>query len=151
MSALPSTLQARLATINELISQGYVSRSQAVALQEMPDYQAWQDTETAQIDLIQWQIEQLIDGPKEGELSELPIPRQDYALAMEEVTKAFLVQYRTGAPPEVLDRFEVYLDYCQDELDRLEAENQPAETDAMDPAALNDEAAAAMQMSQPLQ
>ena len=112
MSALPSTLQARLATVSELIAEGYVSRAQATALQEMPDYQAWQDSETAQIDLVQWQIDRMLEGQ-----DELPIPRQDYRLCVDEATKAYLVQYRSGAPQEVLDRLDAYITYAEDQLE----------------------------------
>lgn len=141
MSALPSTLQARLATITELISEGYVSRAQAVALQEMPDVDAWQDSETAQIDLVQHQIDNMLDG-----IPELPVPRQDYALAIDEVTRSYLIQYRTGAPPEVLELFDSYLRYAQGQLDAMSASMGPPPAEAsLDPAAMNDEAAAAAQ------
>ena len=143
MSALPSTLQARLATITELISEGYVSRAQAVALQEMPDVDAWQDSETAQDDLIQHQIDNMLDGNPE-----LPVPYQDYALAVDQVTRSYLIQYRTGAPPETLDLFKAYLAYAQGELDKLAAAKAPAPTNDLAPAALNDEAAAAVQATQ---
>jgi hypothetical protein len=125
MSALPSTLQARLATITELISEGYVSRAQAVALQEMPDVDAWQDSDTAQDDLIQHQIDRLLDGSPE-----LPIPRQDYALAIDQVTRSYLIQVRTGAPPEILAAYESYLNYAQSQLDAM----MSAQTQAQAPA-----------------
>lgn len=149
MSALPSTLQARLATITELIAEGYVSRAQAVNLMEMPDIDAWQDAETAQYDLVQWQIDRLLDGHRE-----LPIPRQDYALAIDEVTRSYLIQYRTNAPPEILAAYEEYLDYAQGQLDEMAAAMAPPAPPpeaSLDPAALNEQALAAAQQQGPVQ
>ncbi len=137
MSATPTTVQGRLAALEEYISAGFVSKSMAISLLEFPDIAAWATLETSDVDLVEWQIERLLDG-----YGELPIPNQDGALAKKMVNQAFLVAYRMQAPPEIQQAFLDYIAYAR----QLWPDAPPPSND-LGPAALNQEAAAAAQLA----
>lgn len=136
MSATPTTVQGRIAALEEYIASGFVSKSVAISLLEFPDISAWASLETANVDLVEWQIEKLLNGQ-----GELPIPNQDGGFCKKVVNQAYLVAYRMSAPPEVQQSFLDYLAYAKE----LWPEDMaPANENA--PAALNQEAAAAAQL-----
>lgn len=115
MSATPTTPQGRMAAVEEYIAGGFMSKPVALQLMEFPDIDAWQSLETADLDLVEWQIERLLDG-----YQELPIPNQDRALAKDLVNKAYLVAYRMQAPFAILDAMLDFIAHA-DALDDLEA------------------------------
>src|SRR5688572_26643114 len=77
MAALPTTVQGKFAAIEEWIQGGFVSRPQALDLMEFPDIDAWHQLENANLDLVRWQMERILDGK-----GELPIPQQMLTLAV---------------------------------------------------------------------
>lgn len=145
MSALPTTVQGKFAAVDEWIQGGFVSKPQALDLMEFPDIDAWQQLENSNLDLVRWQIERILDL-KEGEPGELPIENQLLPLAAKIVNEAFLVAYRMQAPDHVLRAFQDYLAYVKTLQEKLAAE-QAAQQQAMAPAALNPNAAAAAQLA----
>ncbi len=108
MSSLPSTIQARLATVTELINQGYLDRPTAIALQGMPDVDSWQDKETAQLDYINWQAEQMLNGEPQT-----PDERIDPELAKKEIENIRFLNMRSGAPDNIIALFDDYLEFVE--------------------------------------
>lgn len=151
MAALPTTVQGKFAAVDEWIQGGFVSRPQALDLMEFPDIDAWQQLENANIDLVRWQIERLLDLA-EGEPGELPIENQDIPMAVKFINQAFLVAYRMQAPAHVQLAFQTYLAYAKQLTDKLAAEEAAQAApppEAMGPAALDQNAAAAAQLAAP--
>ncbi len=151
MAALPTTVQGKFAAVDEWIQGGFVSRPQALDLMEFPDIDAWQQLENANLDLVRWQIEGLVEL-EEGEQAPLPIENQDIPMAVKLVNQAFLVAYRMQAPPHVQLGFQTYLSYAKQLMDKLkaaEAAQAAPPPEAMGPAALDPNAAAAAQLAGP--
>lgn len=107
MSALPTTPQGKWAAVQEWIGSGFVSRQYAMSLLQFPDLDSYADIELAHLDMVQWQIEQILDGK-----SVLPNPRQDLAMAMDLMTKSLLKAIMMKAGDEIVDSFESFLVRC---------------------------------------
>lgn len=149
MSALPTTVQGKFAAIDEWIQGGFVSKPQALDLMEFPDIDAWQQLENANLDLVRWQIERILDLSEEAVAAgegELPIENQALDMAADLGNKAFLVAYRMEAPEHVLRAFQSYLGHVKTLQDKLMAEQARQQQATMAPAALDQNAAAAAQM-----
>lgn len=151
MAALPTTVQGKFAAVDEWIQGGFVSRPQALDLMEFPDIDAWQQLENANLDLVRWQIERLLDL-EEGQPSELPIENQDLPMAAKLVNQAFLVAYRMQAPAHVQLGFQTYLAHVKTQMDNVKTQMDEeaakmAPNTPMGPAALNPNAAAAAQLA----
>lgn len=151
MSALPTTVQGKFAAIDEWIQGGFVSKPQALDLMEFPDIDAWHQLENANLDLVRWQLEQILDA-QEGQPMELPIEHQDLMLAVDIANKSFLVAYRMQAPPHVQRGLQDYIAHAKMLMDKVAAEEAARAAQAapppaaLGPAALNPTAAAAAQM-----
>lgn len=144
MSAMPTTPQGRMAAVEEYIAGGFMSKPMAISLMEFPDIEAWQTLETADLDLVEYQIDRVLDG-----YAELPIADQDPALAIDLMTKAKLVAYRLGADVEILDNMDRYVAYAEQLLEEAEAAGAaeggaPADALAPPPGAVPPEAAVPM-------
>ncbi len=145
MSAMPTTPQGKIATVDEWIQDGFVSKPQAMDLMEFPDTESFASMETADIDLVMWQIDETLEWDPEGEEdAPLPIPNQDLMYAAATMNKAFLVAYRMKAPQHTLDAMQSYIDYAKRLMDEAAG---PVETNTDDPAALSPGAAAAAQVA----
>lgn len=108
VNAMASSPAAQLEAIEELTQQGAMTRAQAMALIGVPDLPAWAQLETAQEDLVQFQIEKMRAGTRE-----LPIPNQVPYMqeAKRAVNNALLIAYRSGAPEETQQLFRNYIAY----------------------------------------
>lgn len=128
MSALPTTPQGKWAAVMEWIDAGFVSQQYAMQLLQFPDIDAYADTELAHVDLVQWQVEQILDGTA----SVFPVPRQDLKMAIDIATKSELKAMTMAAPPEVIDAFEAFLKQCEDMIEKatLAAEAKQREQQA---------------------
>lgn len=104
MSALPTTPQGKWAAVQEWIGSGFVSKQYAMSLLQFPDIDAYADLELAHLDIVQWQIEQILDGKQV-----LPMPRQNLQIAMDLGTKSELKAMMMGAPDPIIDLFEQFL------------------------------------------
>jgi len=136
MSAMPTTPQGRMAAVEEYIAGGFMSKPVALSLLEFPDIEAWQSLETADLDLVDYQIDRLLDGN-----AELPIPNQDPQLARDLINKALMVAYRMQADFDVLDNMSRFIAYC----DQLIEETAAAAGPSPDMAAMAPNNAAAQQ------
>ncbi len=130
MSATPTTPQGRMAAVEEYIAGGFMSKPVALSLMEFPDIEAWQSLETADLDLVEYQIDRLLDGHVE-----LPIPNQDPELARDLMNKAYLVAYRMQADFEILDNMSRYIAYADQLLEEAAAEAPAPAPDEMAPPA----------------
>ncbi|HEX6239967.1 MAG TPA: hypothetical protein VFZ61_03700 [Polyangiales bacterium] len=117
MSALPTTPQGKWAAVMEWIQAGFVSQQYAMQLLQFPDLDSYADTELAHIDLAQWQVEQILDGEMP-----FPVPRQDLRVAIDIATKSQLKAITMKAPTDVVDAFELFLQWCEQMQDEAAAE-----------------------------
>jgi hypothetical protein len=145
MNAQPTTPAAKIEAIGEYTAEGYMSKAQALSLLEFPDVDAWQSLETANQDLVEWQIERLRKG-----MPELPIANQDLELAKKTANDAYLIAYRTQADADVMLCFENYIAYCDTLVEPPPAEDVPPDAVPPDPGAMpidpNDPALAGLGM-----
>lgn len=119
MSAIPTTPQAKLAAVEELSNQGYMSKEDALSLMEMPDVAAWQALANANHDLVEQQIEDMYDG-----IPTAPIDNQDLNLALKMVNDAFLVAFRLKAEPDILQHFLTYIAQAEQKVEAMAAQEQ---------------------------
>ena len=140
ISIQATTAASKFDQVDDWISRGWVSKPMAMDLQGMPDWEAFADDENADVDLVREQIENIIDEHDADPDMLLPIPEQDLTMASYLVRKAFLKAWAMRAPDVVIERFQSYLAYAK----QLGAKAAPPPAPA--PAALNPEAAAALQL-----
>jgi hypothetical protein len=120
LSALPTTPQGKWAAVQEWIQAGFVSRQYSMQLLQFPDLDAYASQELAHLDIVRWQIEQLLDG-----FEPMPDPRQDLAMAVDLVTKAKLKATTMGADEDDLQRLEDFMVFCEELLDQAAAQAAP--------------------------
>jgi hypothetical protein len=129
MSATPTTPQGRMAAVQEYIDGGFMSRPVAISMMEFPDVDPWQALETANLDLIVWQIDSILDmedkDAEEAEGPVLPIPNQDMEMARRLMNSAYLVAYRMKAPVEIQDAMLNYIAYADERLEEAAAAQAP--------------------------
>ena len=149
MAALPTTIEGKFAAVDEWIDRGFVAYDQALDLMEFPDVDAFKQLQNAALDLVRWQIEQLLDL-QDGDMQELPIPQllPYMSMVLDFMNKSLLVAYRMKAPEHVMRAFENYIAHCKTLQDDANAQQQAAPAAPFNPAALDPNAAAAAQLSQ---
>jgi hypothetical protein len=150
MSALPTTPQGKWSAVTDWIQGGFISKPFAMQLLQFPDLDAYADTELAHLDIVQWQIEQMLDATLESE-PVLPVSYQDMSMAVDLVTKAFLKAYTMSAHPHVLDMMTDYIDYAKQQLEsakKAAQQNAPQQMQApAGPVQQPQESPAAAQMA----
>lgn len=126
MSALPNSPSGRYAAVMEWIQGGFADRQYGMQLLEFPDIDAYADQQLAYIDLVQWQLEQIIDEGKRT----LPIPRQDLDIAID-LGQRSLCRAVTmpNVPPDVLENLDFYITKAEElrEVARAKLAKQQAE------------------------
>ncbi len=120
MSALPTTPQGKWAAVQEWIGAGFVSRQYAMSLLQFPDLDSYADVELAHLDMAKWQIEKILDGEQVT-----PFPRQDLAMALDLMTKSQLKAITLGAPDEVIESFERFMNATQELMKRAQPPAPP--------------------------
>ncbi len=108
MSALPTTPAAKIQQAEDLIARGFVSRPIAMEVTQFQDLDPFLALETADLDLLMFQIDKMLDNEQE-----LPLENQDLKLAAKIVNSAYLVAYRMKASDEILGRFTDFLAYLE--------------------------------------
>jgi len=108
-SLLPSTPAGKFAAVQEIINTGFMSRPFAQSLLDLPDLDAAQRIELADLDFIQWQVEKMLDGEPQT-----PEPFQDLAFAMELTRKSYLRAKADGAPDDVLQLLRDFIADCEE-------------------------------------
>lgn len=110
-SYLPHTPAGRLSAVQEMLQAGFVDKSQALLLLQMPDVEQFTSLETAALEDIDRQIGRMLDEGSE----ERPEPYMDLQVAMARVTSALLRARQDGAPD---DRLRLLVQYLT-QADRL--------------------------------
>lgn len=127
ISSSPTTPQGKLEAIEDFLRMGFIDRRWAMKQLELPDTSAYVSLETASLEYILWQMEQLADG-------DVVFPQEysDLALASETATKVLQQVEMNGADAEIIWNFRNYLMEC----DRMLAASQPPAPPAAAPTSL---------------
>lgn len=126
-SSLSSTPSGRLQDVQELLQAGFISKEDGMKLLDFPDLEQANSLANANTDNIERQIELMID---EGEY-ESPEPYQDLEMAKSKAQMAYLKYRMEGAPEENLELLRIYMEDCQDLIEKAEAAAMQAEQEAM--------------------
>jgi hypothetical protein len=118
-SLLPYTPAGRLAAVEEMLNAGFIDKQQALALLDAPDIEQFTSLETASLEDIDRQIEEMLGEGKTVE----PEPFQDLELALSRVTSALIRSRTQGAPEE---RQKLLLDYIRRASGLLQPPPPPA-------------------------
>lgn len=115
-SFLPSTPQGKWAAVQEIVASGFVSKPFAQSLMDFPDLDAATRTELADLDAVQCDVEDMLDGE-----ARMPEPFQDLAFAKELARKSYLQARTNRAPDERLQLLRDYIQECDELLKPPEA------------------------------
>jgi hypothetical protein len=122
MSSLPNSPSGRYAAVMEWIEGGFASREYGMQLLGFPDIDSYADVQLAYIDLVQWQIEQIVDEEKRM----LPIPRQDFAVAVDLGQRALCrATMVPGMPSSVLENLDAYVTRAEALLAKAQKAAEP--------------------------
>lgn len=129
VSALPTTPAGRYQQLEEWIQAGWIPREVAMQLLGMPDLEAYEDLNTADLRCVQWQVGRILDG----EQNVLPVPQQDLLGAAEFARKSYLHELQEGAPAEVLDALDNFVTLARLLLERQQQEQAANAQPSADP------------------
>jgi hypothetical protein len=116
-SILPVTPSGKTEEVERWQANGWVSPQRAMSLLDFPDLESESDLATADTELVEWQMDQMLD---EGE-DVVPDPRQNLAYALQRGTYAKLWATRNGVDMQNIDRLEYFLMQVQE----LQAQANP--------------------------
>lgn len=109
-SSLPRTPAGRLAMVNDLMTRGFLDKSDAIRLLNFPDLDSVQDLMEAAAEFTMWQLEQIIEHGK----MEMPEPYQDLGYALRHAQSAYLACRTMPKMEEVrLDLLRRYIETCK--------------------------------------
>lgn len=137
ISALPTTPAGLWSQLEEMTQAGQVSKSWAMELQGLPDVDAFTSLQNSSHDYTTWQIDRMLDG-----IEELPVSYQNLDESAVLVNQALMVVLRMEAPDNIVALFDNYLNAIP--VVKAGGVQAPA---PMAPAALDQNAAAAMQLT----
>jgi len=113
ISALPSTPTGRTEMIEKWLSMGAISMTEAVAQLDFPDTGEFIRRALVDFDYASMQVERVIDG----DLDVDPVPYQNLSVAAQVFRTERLFAEMDGAPREVLDSLEIFLEKINDEIE----------------------------------
>lgn len=140
VSSLPTSPTGRYDRVQELVQAGWITPAMAAQLLGLPDIEAYEDLETADLRYAQRQISRILDG----EQGVLPEPFQSPELAADLGRKAYLSAREEGAPEELCAALREYVLEARAKMQ--EAQPQPAAPPQAQPVA---SPAMAQQLPQP--
>ena len=129
VSLLPSTPAGRLQKVQELIQSGFIPKEQGLQLLDFPDLGAYESLETANLNLIQKTLTEIV----ETGVYYPPEPQMNLEQAGGYAHKAYLHGRVTGLAE---DRLELLLRFI-DDVERLIAVDQPVEVAPMEQVPLD--------------
>lgn len=137
MSALPQSPAGKFAAVMEWIQGGFADLPYGMQILEFPDIDSYADVRLAYVDLVQWQIDQIQENGLQAFPRALPVPRQDYDIAIDLGQRA-LAQLRTmNADDPTLQAMDQYVTYAEDlKKKAIDAAQQIAQQEAAKQAAL---------------
>lgn len=109
ISSLPTTPAGRYQQLEEWVQAGWLPREVAMQLLGMPDLEAYEDLQTADLRCVQWQCGRILDG----ERGVLPVPQQDLAVAADWARRTLVSEMQDGAPADVLEQLRNFVDYAK--------------------------------------
>lgn len=109
-SILPLLPSGRTEEVERWQANGWTTPAQARALLDFPDLSANGDVATADQDLLEWQLEQMLDEGKDV----VPEPRQNLQNALQWGTYALEKGLTDGTPEEHLEKLRTYLNAIDD-------------------------------------
>jgi hypothetical protein len=112
-SILPLTPSARTEEIQRWQDAGWITPQRAISLAEIPDLESEGDLLTADGELLDYQLEQMLDDGKRVS----PIVRQNLEFALLRGTYALECAIKEGVPLAHQDQLSVFLDEVQALLD----------------------------------
>jgi hypothetical protein len=130
VSLLPSTPAGKLQKVQEMVQAGFIPQEQAIQLLDFPDISAYESIETANLNLIQKTLTEIIDTGKYIP----PEPQMNLEQAITYAHKAYLNGRVTNLPEDILELLLRFIDDA-DRLINIQA--APTDTPAapVDPAA----------------
>lgn len=130
MSIMPTTPAGKWAAIQEWIQASFIDKTGAMKLLQFPAIDETASLETAQMDLVLYQLESVLDGKQV-----LPMERQDLALVLKIGTMAWAKAQMMNPTLDVQDAFDAYLDYADQLMKSAAPTAAPAGMDAGLPGA----------------
>lgn len=109
-SILPHLPSGRTQEVERWQANQWVTPQKARQLLDFPDLAGAQDIGTADQDLLEWQVEQMVEDGKDV----VPEPRQDLANAMQWGTYCLELGMRDGTPEAHLDKLRAFLSAIDD-------------------------------------
>lgn len=111
-SVLPLTPSGRTEEVERWQQNGWIDAQRAQTLLEFPDLDSEMNLTTADSELLEWQLEQILDDGKDT----YPEERQDLERALTRGTFALEHALQDGTPPANIDRLRNFLNACQELL-----------------------------------
>lgn len=110
VSSLLTSPQGRYQQLESLVQAGWVPQQLAMQLSGLPDLEAYEDIETADLRLVQRHMSDIQDGVQ----GVLPIPEMDWSVVVPFARKTLVSAAEDGAPAEILAEIEAYLRYSRE-------------------------------------
>lgn len=117
-SVLPASPAARAETVAMWQANGWITAQRAMLLLDLPDVESEADLLTADSELVEYQLEQMLDNGKDQQ----PDPLQDLSYARKRVTFAIERAVQDGVPNDHIDMARIFIMG----IDDLEAQAQMA-------------------------
>lgn len=127
-SVLPHLPSGRTQVVSEWQANGWISGPQAQRLLDFPDIDSAGSVATADQDLLDWQIEQMVEDGQDV----VPEPRQNLQTALQWGTYALERGMRDGTPEAHLDKLRTFLNAI-DDMQKAAADEAQAALAAQNP------------------
>lgn len=121
-SALPSTPAGRIATVEQWLGAGFISKEQAMSLLDFPDLDSAMSLDTAAYEIVLDAIEKML----EDGVYISPEPYQNLQLTLQLTQAAYLRAKLDGVPEENLQLLRDYMAMTTDLMAPLEPQAPPA-------------------------
>ena len=118
ISSLPTTPTGRYDRIEEWVQAGWVTRDVALQLHGMPDLEAYEDAQTADLRYVQKQVGRIL----RGEAGISPESYQDLAVAADYARKRYISAREEDVPDAIAGELRAFIDAIKDKQDQLTAE-----------------------------
>lgn len=125
VSSLLTSPSGRYQQLETMVDKGWVPQGLAMQLSGMPDLEAYEDLETADLRLAQKHAGQIQDGTK----GVLPIREMDMKVVIPFIRKTLVSSAEDDAPDDVMAELDAYLAYARE----LDAASQPPPQPAAPP------------------
>lgn len=108
-SALPLTPAGRTQEVERWQTNGWITPQRAMVLLEFPDLDSESDLASADVELVEWQLEQMLEDGKDV----TPLDVQNLEYARQRVIYAIERATQDGCPLDHIDKANTYLEVLQ--------------------------------------